>query len=271
MGWLRLVSVATLACCSTVLWAADVADSQDLELLPRFPRAQIVDFRQSSGQERVFPAAPVQRISGRTRIEKQVRSQGQLTALTYALPAEHSASEAFTAAREHLQTQGAQLLYWCRGRDCGASSLWANTVFDDALLNGGDDQQTYALMRLTVAGQDQLVALYAVTRGNRRAYLHVEQLNASAPLGELLPNSATLLKQLKSSGQLALDVPAPPSPQWVTLLARSLSMDSTLRVSLSGPQADAWQAALNAKGIRASRMQVEQGSHQGLLIKVLRD
>jgi hypothetical protein len=269
---MRLLSTFGLLLWTALATAADVADSQDLAVLPRFARAEIVDFSQSSGQERVFPAGSIRRISGQLRMEAQVASQGQLTALTYVLPAEHSSNEAFDAARASLQSQGAQLLFWCQGRDCGSSTLWANSVFANAQLNGGDDQQGYALLRLAAPLQDSLVALYGITRGNRRGYLHVEQLNASAALGELLPSPATLLRELKSSGELLQpDWSGEPTAQWVTLLVRSLQMDSTLRVSLNGAHAAAWQAALSAQGVRATRLQLGDSSAAGLSIKLLRE
>src|SRR5690606_5011968 len=99
---------------------------------------------------------------------------GRQTSVTYALPTGHSHLEAFAHAREALRTDGAALLYWCEGRECGSSALWANTVFANAQLNGGDDQQAYALLRLKADEDDRVLALYAVTRGNRRAYLLAE-------------------------------------------------------------------------------------------------
>lgn len=269
---MRLLSMLGLTLWVGLATAADVADSQDLSVLPRFSRAEIVGFSQSSGQERIFPASSVRRISGQLRMEAQVAGVGQLTALTYVLPAEHSSKEAFDAARASLQQQGAQLLFWCQGRDCGSSALWANSVFANALLNGGDDQQRYALLRLAPPLQDSLVVLYGITRGNRRAYLHVEQLNASAPLGELLPSPATLVLELKSSGELLLPhLLGIPTPQWVKLLARSLLSDSSLRVSLNGEQAAAWREALSAQGVRATRLQLGDSPATGLSIKLLRD
>lgn len=269
---MRLFSSLGLLLWAGLATAADVADSQDLSVLPRFARAEIVDFSQSSGQERVFPAASIRRISGQLRMEAQVATQGQLTALTYALPATHSSGEAFDSARAHLQQQGAQLLFWCQGRDCGSSTLWANNVFANAQLNGGDDQQRYALLRLAPPLQDSLLALYGITRGNRRAYLHVEQLNASAPLGELLPHPATLVLELKSSGELVLaQLSGEPTPQWVRVLGRSLLLDSSLRVSLNGEHAAAWQEALSAQGVRATRLQLGDSAATGLNIKLLRD
>ncbi len=61
------------------------------------------------------------------------------------------------------------------------------------------------------------------------------RLDASAPLGDLLPTSATLLRELKSTGEL--DFPAlgaEPDATWLTLISRGLNLDTTLRVSLTG-------------------------------------
>ena len=266
---MRLFSLLLFCLYGSVALAADVAGSQDLAVLPRFARAEIIEFSQASGQERVFPTGPLSRISGKLRIESQVSAEGQLTALTYALPDGHAALDVFNLARTQVQAQGAELLYWCQGRDCGSSSLWANSVFANAQLYGSDDQQAYALLRLAAPQQDSLLVLYGITRGNRRAYLHVEQLNASAPLAELLPSPGTLLQQLKSTQRLSLaHLPETPNAAWSALLARSLNMDSTLRVSLAGAQAEAWRAALVAQGVRSARLTAEVNAEAGLVISV---
>ena len=85
-------------------------------------------------------------------------------AITYQLPLEHSADEAFTAAREALQQQGAQLLFWCQARDCGESSLWANEVFGNSKLFGADDGQSYLLLRLAAPGITRCSALQHYAR-----------------------------------------------------------------------------------------------------------
>ena len=170
-----------------------------------------------------------------------------------------------------MQKQGAQLLFWCQARDCGESSLWANEVFGNAKLYGADKEQAYLILRLPAPENDTLIALYGITRGNKRAYLHVEQMKASAPLGELLPTSATLLRELKSTGRLDLPMLADaPQEPWITLLSRGLNLDSTLRVTLSGANGEAWRQALADKGVRTARLEGGTASTQGLLIEVIR-
>ncbi|QAY87552.1 DUF4892 domain-containing protein [Pseudomonas arsenicoxydans] len=268
---MRSFSVLALCCFSPLLFAADVPGSQDLPIVPRLADAQIVDYRPAVELERIYPLGSIRKISGQLRFDGQVSARGQTTSVTYELPAEHTSTEAFTAAREALQKQGAELLFWCQARDCGESSLWANEVFTNAKLYGADDQQAYLLLRLAAPKDNTLVALYGITRGNRKAYLHVEQFDAAAPLGDLQPTSATLLRQLKSTGEL--DFPklsADPDETWLRLISRGLNLDTTLRISVSGAKAEAWRQALIGQGVRAARMESGSAEGSGLHIELLR-
>ncbi|WP_256582352.1 DUF4892 domain-containing protein, partial [Pseudomonas sp. DrBHI1] len=115
-----------------------------------------------------------------------------------------------------------------------------------------------------------LVALYSVTRGNRRAYLHVEEFVAGSPLGELLPTAATVLRELRDTGKLDYPDLAEPQATWATLLARSLNLDSTLRVSLSGKGAEAWREQLVKAGVRSARLEVGDAPTEGLHLELIR-
>lgn len=250
--------------------ATDLPGSQDLEVLARFARSEIVDYRDVATLERRYPLGAVQRISSQLRLEGEVLAEGRLRALTYRLPDEHAPREALNAARQALLGQGAQLLYWCEGRECGSSSLWANAIFANAKLYGPEERQSYMLLHLAPPRQNSLLALYGITRGNRRAYLHVEQLDANASLAALLPGATTLLRQLREQGQLALPHLGAPDAAWSELLARTLNLDSTLRVGLSGPSASAWIKALQEQGVRAARLELGVATGDGLLLQQLR-
>lgn len=272
---MRLFRAPFVLLCASMFSAAacavDVPGSRDPDFMSRLPDAEIVDYRPAADLERIYPTGSIRKISGQLRIDGQVSARGNLTSVTYQLPAEHSSDEAFTAAREALQKQGAELLFWCQARDCGESSLWANEIFGNAKLYGADDRQAYLLLRRAEPDSETLVALYAITRGNRRAYLHVEEFKAAAPLGELLPTSATLLRQLRSTGRLDLPrLGGEPQETWVTLLARGLNLDSTLRTTVSGAHAEAWREALIGKGVRGARMEVGAVDKAGLVIEVIR-
>lgn len=268
---MRSFSLLALCSFSPLLFAADVPGSQDLPIVPRMVDAQVVDYRPPVEIERIYPLGSIRKISGQLRFDGQVSARGNATSVTYELPPEHSSIEAFTAAREALQKQDAQLLFWCQARDCGESSLWANEVFGNAKLYGADNGQAYLLLRLAAPKDNTLVALYSITRGNRKAYLHVEQFEAAAPLGDLLPTSATLLRELKSTGEL--DFPKltdAPDDTWLRLISRGLNLDTTLRVSVSGPTAEAWRQALIGQGVRAARLETGSVEGSGLHIQLLR-
>lgn len=267
---MRLFPLLGAMLCSAGVLAADVPGSRDLEVLPRFPASHIVAFREAPDIERIYPQGSIRRISGRLRYEREILVQGRHSAVTYELPRTHSADQVFNASREALLEQGAELLYWCQGRECGASNLWANAVFGNATLYGSDDQQAYALLRLAEPNHETLLALYSITRGNRRAYLHVEQLDAGAPLGELLPTPATLLRQLRTDGQLQLPAEVRADSAWAEVLARSLNLDSTLRVTLSGSQAQDWREALIAQRVREARLELGEGQDDALTVRLLR-
>ncbi|WP_338922089.1 DUF4892 domain-containing protein [Pseudomonas silesiensis] len=268
---MRSFRLLVLCCFSPLSFAADVPGSQDLPIVPRVIDAQIVDYRSAAELERIYPLGSIRKISGQLRFEGQVSARGKVTSVTYELPTDHSALDAFTAAREALQKQDAELLFWCQARDCGGSSLWANDVFGNAKLYGADDRQAYLLLRLAAPRDNTLVALYSITRGNRKAYLHVEQFDAAAPLGDLLPTSATLLRELKSTGELDFpQLTGDPDETWLRLISRGLNLDTTLRVSISGPKAEAWRQALIGQGVRTARMEAGSVEGSGLHLELLR-
>jgi hypothetical protein len=272
MGFTSALGLALCASAvSLTVWAADVPGSRDLDVVPRLTDAEIVDYRPMTEVERIYPMGSIRKISGQLRFDGQVSARGNLTGITYQLPTERTSDEAFTAAREALQARGAEPLFWCQARDCGESSLWANEVFGNSKLYGADEQQAYLLLRLAEPQNNTLVALYGITRGNRRGYLHVEQFDSATALGDLLPTSATLLRQLKSTGKLALPrLVGVPQDVWVTLVSRGLNLDSSLRVTIAGADAQAWRQALIAKGVRAARLEAGSGEEPGLFIDVIR-
>ncbi|WP_426149537.1 DUF4892 domain-containing protein [Pseudomonas sp. DC3000-4b1] len=221
--------------------------------------------------ERLYPLGSLRRIGSTLRMEGRVEQRGDLASMTWELPAEHSAAQAFKVARQALRARGAQFVFWCEGRECGDSNLWANDIFASRYLLGNDDQQAFLLAREAAGDPGQLVAVYAVVRGNRTAALLAETFQPSQPLGPLLPTPGTLLRELREAERLGLsELSGPPSEAWVALLARTLNLDSTLQVRLVGTQALAWRNALAMSGVRASRLGLGESASEGLILEVVR-
>ncbi|WP_166367110.1 DUF4892 domain-containing protein [Pseudomonas akapageensis] len=265
-GALRITTLSLLLA-SPVLHSAEM----DLAGLPRPVDAKVDSTRGPIEQDRTYPLGSVRKISNQVRMDGQIESRGQVTSVTYELAPEQTASDAFTQARKALQDAGGYILYWCQSKDCGENSLWANDLFANSRLSGGDEQQSFVLLRKAEPEHNTLVALYSITRGNRKAYLHAEQFVADTPLGDLLPNAATVLRELRSTGELDYpDLDGEPSAQWVTLLSRSLNLDSSLRVTVSGKQAEAWRQALEAAGVRRGRLETGSVDIPGLHFALIR-
>ncbi|GAC1038991.1 DUF4892 domain-containing protein [Pseudomonas sp. No.117] len=236
------------------------------EVLPELApldHAQLVREAGPTAAERRYPLGPASRIGGRLRLEDSLQVEGELLTQTFELASGHPPLARLDGERQRLQQQGATLLYWCEGRDCGASNVIANTVLGEAMLFGPDDQQ--GLMVLQLAQPQTVLTLYGITRGNRRGYLHAERLRANQPLPELLPTAATLLKELQRDGQLLLPALAEaPAAPWITRVAAALALNGDVAVTLGGAQAEAWQGALREAGVRAPRLQADGNRPAGL-------
>ncbi|MEH3023193.1 MAG: DUF4892 domain-containing protein [Pseudomonas oryzihabitans] len=232
------------------------------ELAP-FDHAQLVRESEPAVAERRYPLGPASRIGGRLRLEDSLQVEGELQAQTFELASGHPPLARLDAERQRLQQGGATLLYWCEGRDCGASNVIANNILGEAMLYGPDDQQGLLVMQL--AEPQSVLILYGITRGNRRGYLHAERLRSTQPLPALLPGASTLLKELQRDGQLLLPMlAAAPEPSWVERLAAALALNGDVAVTLGGDQADAWRNALGRAGIRAARLDSDATRAPGL-------
>ncbi|WP_309740897.1 DUF4892 domain-containing protein [Pseudomonas sp. SORGH_AS_0199] len=246
-----------------VLLSAGMAQAEVLPEIAPMDHAQLVRESGPASVERLYPLGPVSRIGGRLRLEDSLQLEGQLLTQTFELASGHPPLARLDSERQRLQQQGATLLYWCEGRDCGASSVIANSLLGEAMLYGPDDQQ--GLLVLQLAEPQTVLTLYGITRGNRRGYLHAERLQAGQPLPELLPSAATLLKELQRDGQLLLSaLERAPEQPWIARLAAALALNGDVAVTLGGDQAVAWQSALREAGIRALRLQTEAGRAAGL-------
>jgi|LSQX01.1.fsa_nt_gb hypothetical protein len=268
-NWMLKTALAVLlSTLGSLTYAEDFSELLSLEPLRD---AKIITQEQHSNLEKIYPQGSVRRISGKTRYSGEVLVRGSMERLTVQLASTHEALDAFAASRELLQGQHADLLYWCVARECGPSSLWANQVFDNARLYGPDDRQAYALFRLADETQSALIAVYAITRGNGRGFLHIENFQAEQLPTDLRPTATTLERQLSTDDQLFLPrLTDLPDAVWTRLLVGALNQNSTMRVSLAGEHAQAWRDALVNQGVRATRIELEaEFAQPGLLLQRL--
>lgn len=268
--WMLNTALAVVVTAASVgVYAKDYAD--EFLQLESLHDAKIITQIEQDSLEKIYPQGSVRRISGNTRYSSEVLVRGSVAVLTVQLASTHEALDAFAASRELLQNQDAQMLYWCVARECGPSNLWANHVFDNARLYGPDDRQAYALYRLAGADENSLLAVYAITRGNGRGFLHTEQFQATQLPADLRPTPTTLERQLRTDNKLHLPhLIGEPDAVWTALLVRALKQHSTMRVSLAGDKALEWRDAMVKQGIGAARIELESSTaYAGLRLQRL--
>jgi hypothetical protein len=166
--------------------------------LQAYPNAREVFH--SEGQEDSFLLAlsSYKKVDSNWQVDRSQHLSGMLERKTFELPADHDAENGFSFFKSQLDKYNLRELFYCKARDCGTSNSWANNHFKIIQLYGLDQYQLYGAYEITNADEKPFyVVLYAVMRGNKRAYvqldiLHVTKVNefgvASSPetLGKLL-------------------------------------------------------------------------------------
>ncbi|MFY0675931.1 MAG: DUF4892 domain-containing protein [Neptuniibacter sp.] len=160
--------------------ADDISNSRDYKKFERFPSSYIVQYKQSQTRDYRLILGGLEKIDGSLRAEKEKRIAGQLTQITYRIPENHSAKEAFEYFYAQIIDQGGEKLFRCSGRDCGSSNQWANNIFSYFRLYGVDNTQSFSSLQL----EDSYISLYSVKRGNKRVYLRLDILESSASKAE---------------------------------------------------------------------------------------
>lgn len=253
--WRRsLVTGALLVVAATGAGAAE-----GLAIEP-FPRAEVARERVQQASEHRVVIGNIRRINNQVRAERELQVVGELIRVSWRIPAGHSAREALGYAVEQLQQHPHTTLFFCEGRECGSSSLWANQVLDYSRLYGPEDNQLYLALRLDDQPQ-RFISLYAITRGNQQVYLHMDQLTPEQPVTEVLyPTAATLGKILNAENELLLpDASVGDDEQaaaWLDLVTRMLRSDIRLRVQVDGARAPEFVEGLVERGISSQRLDI---------------
>lgn len=127
---------------------------------------------------------------------------GTLTRSTFELPADNNAEAGFTFFKSQLDKYSLRELFYCKARDCGTSNSWANNHFKVIQLYGLDQHQFYGAYEVTNADEKpSYVAIYAVMRGNKRAYVQLDVLHVkTANENGVASSPQTLSKLLDTNG-----------------------------------------------------------------------
>jgi hypothetical protein len=181
----------------SALAGEDLADARDPLDIERYPHSFIVAY--DSDDEflpREYAMGRVDRTRRDLRVEHEVRTTATRDWATYEMPPGVQTGDVID---HYLAIIGGDPLFTCRGRDCGRSNLWANEIFNRAMLYGPDDNQFYYAGRY----HDHLIALYVIERGNKRVYAHLEVLKPEHQVA-VRPNEQ-LVERLSGEGVATID------------------------------------------------------------------
>lgn len=133
---------------------------------------------ESSGHLVLF--SPVREVNNEIRSETMARLRVSGEGRLYQIARDANRREAREHYLELLRERGAQVLFECSGIRCGRSNVWANQIFNQAVLYGRDATQDYLVAGVVAAdGSRWLTSVYTVTRGNLREYVWVEHLKVA--------------------------------------------------------------------------------------------
>jgi hypothetical protein len=150
---------------------------QDYPLLQRFAGSEIVSYRRAPDNTYRLVLGNMRRTAGRVVAERSERLRGDLTRITYEIPAGFTSTDVIGFYQNQVEQNNYTELFSCSGRDCGNSNYWANEVFDDRSLYGPERNQYYLALQLEGDGNPQVYAvMYVITRANRRLLVHIDVL-----------------------------------------------------------------------------------------------
>ncbi len=201
-NWRRVVAaiVAVLAV-SLPTFGADVSEPfSDPDWLPA--GSVLIDQHTEVGRFD-FALSSAEKIRRDIVIDRMREVAGQRFVYTWQLPGTAHLAELNAAISAELSTA----LFACVGRDCGRSNVWANAVFENALLFGPDDKQRYVAGTAKTEDGDVLIAAYIVQRGNLRKYLHLQVIRPDQPIE--FDISQGVANALMGSGLAVLETPRP--------------------------------------------------------------
>lgn len=259
----------------------DPSGASDYAEFQRFPGSDISDYRVEQFTVYNLALGRMQRVDGRVSPSRDERLQGRLTRITYEVPSGFTAEEVYRFWRDQLLSGGQSPLFECQGRGCGSSNFWANDKFGNRILYGPETNQYYMASTFQSTRDQQAVtgyaALYAITRANRRVYVHLDFLELPAGVsGEITMTPEAIILRLNQEGSVVLrnlsfsDDDTLVDGSGVDLVVQTLRSDTLLEVHLvahlrgdgelgdlmdrSMRRAQAVQEALVAAGIDESRL-----------------
>lgn len=168
--------------------------------LERYPGAEVVESRidEKIANRRIILGA-LKKINNILQPKFFEYVSGTQTSTTYYIPAERRVDKVVEFYRDQL-SGSASILFTCKGRDCGSSNYWANTIFTTPLLYGPEQYQNYIIAE-DLATNDY-IAIYVGQRGTKKIYVHMQITSTVEKRSKFTRGS--LVDSLESHGKFVI-------------------------------------------------------------------
>ena len=185
--------------------AAGYAQSASHALVEGFPDSVLVsaEFEPDSNYRLIL--GRLQRSRGVVVPESEERIRGDISKLIFEIPREYSAEDVYGYFRRSFSDKGYDELFGCIGRECGSSNYWANDIFRNRVLYGPERNQYFLNVRAhTEDVEPAHIALYVITRGNRRTYAYLEIVEPPGTSGPIQVVEEAFLTDIEEAGAIIL-------------------------------------------------------------------
>ena len=185
-------------------------------LMPRFPDSEVtaLEFVEDTNYRLILSS--LQRTRGLVSSENSEMLRGDITKIIYEVAQEFTGQDVFEYFNNKADERNYRNLFSCIGRECGSSNYWANDVFGNRVLYGPERNQYYSVFDTAAEGRKDFIAMYIITRGNRRVYAYFEFIepdgaqsridifDSDAMLTELQAERSVVLKNIEFENDLSL-------------------------------------------------------------------
>lgn len=169
----RFIYMLIFLCMSLHAHAADLK-------LQTYPNAREVFHNIGQEENFLLALSSYKKVDSSWLVDRSQRLSGNLERTTFELPADDNAEMGFAFFKDQIDKYNLRELFHCKARDCGTSNSWANNHFKIIQLYGMDQYQFYGAYEITNADEKPFyVVIYAVMRGNKRAYVQLDILHAT--------------------------------------------------------------------------------------------
>ncbi|WP_430462935.1 DUF4892 domain-containing protein [Thalassolituus sp. LLYu03] len=158
----------------TLLMTVCLTLALPVKALDAYPQANLIDSKRMTLPAYRLVLSALKRNQAVTYGGQELRLKADVERKVWSLPEQVPFDE--LVSFYSTQFAGADVLYECRGLDCGSSNFWANDIFANARLVGREQNQFYQVARTAAdkQGVTTLYVLYLVQRGSRQLMVNLD-------------------------------------------------------------------------------------------------